>query len=155
MTIYLYRFHFFLGSGDGAGGYSRLDLHRAKYPERIGEFNTTYNNHPGRNQKLGTFAIYPPKTVTDTNPVPDVIADIPNNYNDPAVVEEWTGKVTQQIVLPCVVGKVAYDLVPRATQSNGVLPTVAWSLNKGLAIEMLGVKQVDVPLWDPHTPTGA
>jgi len=149
------RFHFFLGSGDGAGGYSRLQLYLANNPSQIGEFNTTYNNHPGRGKRLGTFAIYPPKSLTDTNPVPDVVADIPNNYNDPAVAEEWRGKVYQQIVLKCPVGKVVYDLVPKTTMVNGIMPTVAWSLNKGLAIEILGVKKEDVPLWNPHDPTEA
>ncbi|KAF8436688.1 hypothetical protein BGX38DRAFT_1145359 [Terfezia claveryi] len=85
------RFHFFLGSGDGANGYSRLDLHETRYPSRIGEFNTTYNNYPGRRQKLGTFAIYPPKELIDVNPMPDVVANIPDNYNTPAVAEEYTG----------------------------------------------------------------
>lgn len=148
------RFHFFLGSGDGASGYSRLDLYEAKYPSHIGEFNTTYNNHPGRRQKLGRFAVYPPKELTDSNPVPDVVADIPDNYNTPAVAEEYTGG-HQMIVRKCRVGKVVFDLVPRATQSNGIMGTVAWSLNKGLGIEIIGVEKNKVQLWNPHDPTDA
>ncbi|KAF8453514.1 hypothetical protein BGX38DRAFT_1177389 [Terfezia claveryi] len=148
------RFHFFLGSGDGANGYSRLDLHEARYPSRIGEFTTTYNNYPGRRQKLGTFAIYPPKELTDVNPIPDVVANIPDNYNTPAVAEEYTGGY-QKIVRKCPVGKVVFDLVPRATESNGILGTVAWSLNKGLGIEIIGVSRDNVPLWNPHDPTNA
>lgn len=149
------RFHFFLGSGDGGSGYSRLDLHHVKHQDRIGEFNTTFNNHPGRYRKFGTFAVFPPESLTAKNPVPDVIADIPDNYNLPAVAEEWSGKHHQQIVKRCPVGKVVYDLVPRATESNGAMGTVAWSLNKGLAIEILGVKKEQVQEWNPHDPTGA
>ena len=86
--------------------------------------------------------------------MPDVVADVPENYNSPAVAEEYTGGY-QMIVQKCPVGKVVFDLVPRATQADGIMGTVAWSLNKGLGIEIIGVKREDVPLWNPHDPTDA
>jgi len=144
------RFHFFLGSGDAAGGFSRLQLYSLANVPEVEEFGTTYNNRPSRQQYLGTFAVYPPKWLTDTNPVPDVVANVPDNHNDPAVAEEWTGDVPQQIVLKCPVRKAAYDIVPHATEASGIMSTLAWSLNKGLSIEILGVSKEQVPLWNPH-----
>lgn len=146
-------YYFFFGPGDAAGGFSRLQLYSLVQPTEVWEFNTTYNNRPDRSDPLGTFAIYPPKWLTDKNPVPDVVADVPDNSNVPAVIEEWKGTY-QRIELDCPVGKVAYDLVGVATDPNGILPPMAWSLNKGLAIEILGVPQDEVPVWNPHDGTG-
>lgn len=148
------RFYFFLGIGDAAGGFSRLQLYSLLHPTEVWEFNTTYNNRPGRSEHLGTFAVYPPEWLTATNPVPPVVANITDNSNVPAVIEEWTGNEYQRIELECPVGKVAYDLSGVATRSDGILPTVAWSLNKGLVIEILGVPKEEVPSWNPHDGSG-
>lgn len=83
-----------------------------------------------------------------------MVANITDNSNVPAVIEEWTGNEYQRIELECPVGKVAYDLSGVATRSDGILPTVAWSLNKGLVIEILGVPKEEVPSWNPHDGSG-
>lgn len=137
----IFRAYFFFGPGDAAGGYSQLQLFSLLQPTEVWEFNTTYNNRPGRSQHLGTFAVYPPPTY----PVPDVVADVPENSNVPAAYEGGA-----QIEFQCPVGKVAYELVGVATRPDGILPTLAWSMNKGLAIEIVGVPKEQVPLWSPH-----
>lgn len=147
-----FRFHFFLGAGDGAGGYSRLQLFKLMPGSTVEEFATNWNSRPPRQQHLGTFAIYPPQWLQDLYPTPDVVdTTVPNNHNDPSIVEVWTGVYQQMIVTKCPQpGTVAYDLVPAATMSNGISPTVAWSLNKGLVIEVLGVPRSQVPVRNPH-----
>ncbi|KAF8475708.1 hypothetical protein BDZ91DRAFT_190503 [Kalaharituber pfeilii] len=99
------RFHFFMGAGDGASGFVRLQLFSLVPPGEVGEFTTTFNNRPARDQHLGTFAHYAPEWLEDEHPYPDVVADVPNNWNDPSLIEWGVGGLETKFCCPALLGK--------------------------------------------------
>ena len=140
-----------MGAGDGTSGIARLNVFTL-FPGPLGEFTTTYNNRPSRKDNLGTLSVSPPDWVRQSIPRPVLTTVLPNgdNWNEAAIVEWGVGGFANQIHIPCPPAgeDVGFDLAPVASRPDGGMSTMAYSLNKGFALEILGVPREAVEPWD-------
>ncbi|KAI5789680.1 hypothetical protein DFH27DRAFT_207755 [Peziza echinospora] len=145
------RIHFFMGAGDGTSGVARVHIFKL-VDGPFGEFTTTFNNRPSRVEHLGTFSVSPPEWVRELYSRPSLTTTGPNgeNYNEAGIVEYGIGDRAQQINIPCPPPgvEVPFDVAPVQSRDDGGMALMAYSMNKGVSLEILGVPRESVVPWD-------
>ncbi|KAI5807750.1 hypothetical protein DFH27DRAFT_547835 [Peziza echinospora] len=136
-------FHFFFGSGDSNGEETfflwSLDGRDNWFPE---EFKTTWNNKPYRNQLTAEFESGKGPKITKEGTGEGRDAKFTLHHTEKVKHLEAVGEYKS---FPCdpIVGKTAWEIVvkPKFNEKGQVTtPTSAWSMNKGLMIEVHGLQ---------------
>lgn len=134
-------FHFLFGSGDSS--HVREEIILWSLTDIPVEFDTTWLDKPARYRQVAQIhpGIGPKVSLGGEG------NDAVFKYEDTPIVPHKSIKtLSESPAFPCdpVLGKTAYELVIRPTQfdqkGRAIVQSAAWSMNKGLMIEIHGVK---------------
>lgn len=134
-------FHFFFGGGDSS--HVRETFILWSLDSIPAEFDTTWNKRPARHRRIGQFqpGVGPALSLGQES------HDAVFKFEDtPIVPKAHIKHLSESIAFPCdpLLGKTAYELVVQPKNFDGkgrpIVESSAWSMNKGLMIEIHGVK---------------